>query len=194
MKASLTHRIRSLFGALALGFLLLGIASCGGGGSAGGGGGIGGTGSPSTLGTVNFSLTDAPACGFDAVNVTIERVRVHASDSASSGGNGATGAAVGDGNGDTGTADSGGGSGAGIGGTGSPSTAGAAVGPSVARVADDRGAPGRDTAPAAAAAGEGEQEGDEREGAEQGTDAVGQSGLHGFVAPSSTVGSRRSSK
>jgi len=82
MKATLIHRIRSLFGALALGFLLLGIASCGGGGSAGGGGGIGGTGSPSTLGTVNFSLTDAPACGFDAVNVTIERVRVHASDSA----------------------------------------------------------------------------------------------------------------
>jgi len=82
MKATLTHRIRSLFGAFALGFLLLGIASCGGGGSAGGGGGIGGTGSPSTLGTVHFSLTDAPACGFDAVNVTIERVRVHASDSA----------------------------------------------------------------------------------------------------------------
>ena len=82
MKASLTHRIRSLFGAFALGFVLLGIGSCGGGGSAGGGGGIGGTGSPSTLGTVNFSLTDAPACGFDAVNVTIERVRVHASASA----------------------------------------------------------------------------------------------------------------
>ena len=76
-------RIRHLFGALALSTLLLALASCGGGGSAGGGGGgIGGTGSPSTLGTVRFSLTDAPACGYDAVNVTIERVRVHASDSA----------------------------------------------------------------------------------------------------------------
>ena len=79
MKASLSIRFTRFIGALALGLLLLGIASCGGGGSAGGGGGIGGTGSPSTLGTVRFSLTDAPACGFDAVNVTIDRVRVHAS-------------------------------------------------------------------------------------------------------------------
>ena len=82
MKASLPIRFTRFIGVLALGLLLLGIASCGGGGSAGGGGGIGGTGSPSTLGTVRFSLTDAPACGFDAVNVTIDRVRVHASSSA----------------------------------------------------------------------------------------------------------------
>ena len=33
MKATLTHRIRSLFSTFALGFLMLGIASCGGGGS-----------------------------------------------------------------------------------------------------------------------------------------------------------------
>ena len=55
------------------------LASCGGGGD---GGGIGGTGSPSTLGTLNVSLTDAPTCGYDAVNVTIIKVRVHQNASA----------------------------------------------------------------------------------------------------------------
>jgi hypothetical protein len=61
-----------------LAFLLvvIAIAGCGGGG----GGGIGGTGAP--MGTLNVSVTDAPACGFDQVNVTIERVRVHQSPSA----------------------------------------------------------------------------------------------------------------
>lgn len=43
----------------------------------GGGGGISGTGA--SMGTLKFALTDAPACGFDAVNVTIEKVRVHQS-------------------------------------------------------------------------------------------------------------------
>src|SRR6185295_11272250 len=33
-------------------------------------------------GTMRVALTDAPACGYDAVNVTIERVRVHQSSSA----------------------------------------------------------------------------------------------------------------
>jgi Domain of unknown function (DUF4382) len=47
----------------------------------GGGGGIGGTGAP--MGTIRFSLTDAPACGYDEVNVTVERVRVHQSSTAS---------------------------------------------------------------------------------------------------------------
>jgi Domain of unknown function (DUF4382) len=59
------------------------------GGCGGGGGGIGGTGSPavpgSGVGTLNFKLTDAPACGYDAVNVTIEKVRVHQSASAGDG-------------------------------------------------------------------------------------------------------------
>lgn len=41
----------------------------------GGGGGISGTGA--SMGTLKLALTDAPACGFDAVNVTIEKVRVH---------------------------------------------------------------------------------------------------------------------
>ena len=57
------------------------LASCGGGG---GGGGIGGTGTGDS-GTMRMALTDAPACGFDAVNVTIERVRVHQSAGAAEG-------------------------------------------------------------------------------------------------------------
>lgn len=44
-------------------------------GSDGGGGGA-------QLGSLSVSLTDAPACGFDAVNVTVDRVRVHQSSSA----------------------------------------------------------------------------------------------------------------
>ena len=36
-----------------------------------------------TMGTLSASLTDAPACGFDAVNVTVAKVRVHTSGSAS---------------------------------------------------------------------------------------------------------------
>lgn len=51
------------------------LAACGGGG---------GSSPPSTqAGTVHFSLTDAPACGFDSVNVTVSKVRVHKSASAS---------------------------------------------------------------------------------------------------------------
>ena len=61
-------RLFSLFGALAL-------TGCGGGG-----GGISGTGA--TEGTVIFLITDAPACGYDAVNVTIDKLRVHASSDA----------------------------------------------------------------------------------------------------------------
>lgn len=41
-----------------------------------GGGGIGGTGQPS--GTMNASITDAPSC-YEAVNVTVQKVRVHQS-------------------------------------------------------------------------------------------------------------------
>jgi hypothetical protein len=54
------------------------VAACGGGG------GIGGTGG-SAQGTMRFQVTDAPACGYDAVNITIEKVRVHQSDSAADG-------------------------------------------------------------------------------------------------------------
>jgi len=53
------------------------LVSCGGGGGTGDGGGIGGTG-----GTMRVSLTDAPACGYDEVNITIDRIRVHQSSTA----------------------------------------------------------------------------------------------------------------
>jgi hypothetical protein len=49
------------------------LASCGGGG----GGGDAGT------GTLGVSLTDAPACGYDEVNVTVRQIRVHRSSAAS---------------------------------------------------------------------------------------------------------------
>ncbi|MEP7298108.1 MAG: DUF4382 domain-containing protein [Burkholderiales bacterium] len=55
------------------------LASCGGGG----GGGIGGTGS--SPGTLRLAITDAPSCGYDAVNITIERVRVNQSVDAADG-------------------------------------------------------------------------------------------------------------
>lgn len=53
------------------------LVACGGGGS-----------SPApaptaTMGTLGVSMTDAPACGFDAVNVTVNKVRVHQSSTAS---------------------------------------------------------------------------------------------------------------
>lgn len=53
----------------------LGLAACGGGG-----GGIGGTGV--AMGTLRVSMTDAPACGYDHVWVTVKSVRVHKSDTA----------------------------------------------------------------------------------------------------------------
>ncbi|HEY9238492.1 MAG TPA: DUF4382 domain-containing protein, partial [Burkholderiaceae bacterium] len=64
--------LRTATGLIAASLLTL-AAGCGGGG----GGGIGGTGS--ALGTMRVSMTDAPACGYSAVNVTVEKVRVHQS-------------------------------------------------------------------------------------------------------------------
>ena len=53
--------------------LFASLTGCGGGGSSGvSDGGVG-------SGTLGVSLTDAPACGFDAVNLTISKVRVHQS-------------------------------------------------------------------------------------------------------------------
>ncbi len=51
------------------------VAGCGGDGG-------GGSTTGSQTGVLGVSLTDAPACGFDEVNVTVSRVRVHQSDSA----------------------------------------------------------------------------------------------------------------
>jgi hypothetical protein len=59
-------------------FVLSVLASCGGGGNPEGG--IGGSGAP--LGTLRMSITDAPSCGYDAVNITIEKVRVNQNASA----------------------------------------------------------------------------------------------------------------
>ncbi len=47
-----------------------------------GGCGGGGDSSSGAVGTLRLALTDAPACGFDAVNVTIEKIRVHQSSTA----------------------------------------------------------------------------------------------------------------
>jgi len=58
---------------LVLGSLLLaGLAACGGGSN----------GSTADSGTLRLALTDAPTCGYDAVNVTIQKVRVNQSSSA----------------------------------------------------------------------------------------------------------------
>lgn len=46
------------------------LSACGGGSDSGG------------SGTLRLALTDAPACGYDQVNVTVERVRVHQNASA----------------------------------------------------------------------------------------------------------------
>lgn len=56
-----------------MGFLLAGlVAGCGSGGD-----GTGGAPASAQPGTLGVSLTDAPACGYDEVNVTVSRVRVH---------------------------------------------------------------------------------------------------------------------
>jgi hypothetical protein len=58
---------------LSLGVLAVAsLAACGGGGGGG-----------AQTGTLKLAVTDAPACGYDSVNVTIEKVRVHQSSTAS---------------------------------------------------------------------------------------------------------------
>lgn len=72
----LQPRVHAKFATLAFAAALL--AACGGGG-----GDSGGTSTAS--GTLRLALTDAPACGYDQVNVTIERVRIHTSATAQDG-------------------------------------------------------------------------------------------------------------
>ncbi|RJG15370.1 DUF4382 domain-containing protein [Massilia cavernae] len=67
-----TNRLKLIAGAA----LAATLAACGGGG---------GSGSTPVPGTLGVSITDAPACGFDAVNVTVTKVRVHQSSSAGEG-------------------------------------------------------------------------------------------------------------
>jgi hypothetical protein len=65
----------------ALASLVLALGACGGGSAPEGG--IGGSGAP--LGTLKLSLADAPACGYDAVNITVQEVRVNQSATAGDG-------------------------------------------------------------------------------------------------------------
>ena len=69
-----TNLVKAVLPYLAVSLIIL-MVGCGGGG---------GDSSPQAgAGTLNVSLTDAPAGGFTAVNVTISKVRVHQSNSAS---------------------------------------------------------------------------------------------------------------
>ncbi|AMO22422.1 DUF4382 domain-containing protein [Ramlibacter solisilvae] len=63
--------------------VVAGVVACGGGG-----------GDPGGQGTLRVALTDAPACGFDHVYVTVDKVRVHQSASAGDGEAGWTDLAV----------------------------------------------------------------------------------------------------
>ncbi|MBI2753149.1 MAG: DUF4382 domain-containing protein [Betaproteobacteria bacterium] len=79
MKTSTPLRVRLFALALAVTGLL--VACGGGGGGYGGGTDMGGTGT----GTLRLAMTDAPSCGYDAVNVTVQKVRVHQSSTAADG-------------------------------------------------------------------------------------------------------------
>ena len=66
--------MKSLLRGLCLGLwttLLVSLTACGGGG-----GGFGGTGTQPE-GTLRLAIADAPACGYDAVNISVQKVRVH---------------------------------------------------------------------------------------------------------------------
>lgn len=65
---------RNAFRALGALIPTLLLSACGGGGGDGSGGSA-----SQGMGSVRVALTDAPACGFDAVNVTIREVRIHRS-------------------------------------------------------------------------------------------------------------------
>jgi hypothetical protein len=57
------------------------LTACGGGGGGGNSVSAGGS-TASATGTLKLALTDAPACGFDHVYVTVEKIRVHQSSTA----------------------------------------------------------------------------------------------------------------
>lgn len=62
------------------------LAGCGGGGDGGSvSAGSGSSAAVVAMGTLRLALTDAPACGFDKVFVTVEKVRIHQSASSGEG-------------------------------------------------------------------------------------------------------------
>jgi hypothetical protein len=69
------------------GIVVAGLAGCGGGDGPA-------TAAPASLGTVRIALTDAPACGFDQVNITVQRIRIHRSGNAGDADSGWTDIAV----------------------------------------------------------------------------------------------------
>ncbi len=78
----LAHPLSVFLLTLALTVLLtLTMGGCGGGN----GGGISGTGRDATL---RLAITDAPACGYDHVYITVSKIRVHTSSSAADGDSG----------------------------------------------------------------------------------------------------------
>jgi len=66
-------KLRSSLKLVLGGLLLAGLAACGGGSS----------GATADGGTLRLALTDAPSCGYDAVNITIQKLRVNQNSSAS---------------------------------------------------------------------------------------------------------------
>jgi len=70
-----TSKFNWIAGLAAAGLIAL-LSACGGGG------GTASTTAAPANGTLSLALTDAPSCGFDQVNVTVEKVRVHQSASA----------------------------------------------------------------------------------------------------------------
>ena len=72
---TIEHRSKLVIWLMGL-LLAVVVAGCGSGGDGGGG-------TTAQPGTVSVSMTDAPACGFDEVNVTVSKVRVHQSDNVS---------------------------------------------------------------------------------------------------------------
>lgn len=75
----MNRRMRMFVPLLALLAMVFALIGCGGGG------GSSSSAAPGGNGTLRVSLTDAPSCGYEQVNVTIEKIRVHRSSSAADG-------------------------------------------------------------------------------------------------------------
>lgn len=97
-----TSFLRRPLGLLTISAMAMALAACGGGGGGGGGGaGAGGAGGgggggggsttpPITFGTLNMSLAGEAGCGFDAVYVTVTKIRFNTDATATAGGSGWT--------------------------------------------------------------------------------------------------------